>query len=141
MRNSIWYFREKNRKWGKCEQKIECKYRGCICFNNQMRVKKIKFKQLCKNVVYKSGCIIYSFDSITWDLYVFFWRAKKLYVHMYIFSIAVPVLWQGLELYVRMLRYLNSHTKHIPFVAGCGHINYADFSLSVAWMSGRGATM
>ena len=31
--------------------------------------------------------------------------------------------------------------KSIPFVTGCGHRNYVDFSMYITWISGRGYPM
>ena len=56
---------------------------------------------------YKSGCILYSVDYFTWDLYVFSPEGEKGV------STHGSVLLQGLELYVQLIRYLNYHTKNI----------------------------
>ena len=92
-------------------------------------------------MVYKSGFIIYCLDSFTLSLYLFFLNSKKMYPHVHIDSISVPVLLWCLEPYVQLLRYLNSHTKSITFVTECGHINYVDFIMLITWMSGRGDTL
>ena len=92
-------------------------------------------KQLfSKNLVYKSCCIITSLDSFTCVLFVFFHSWLKIYLHMHIVSITVPM-------YVWLLRYLNYHTKNIPFFIVCVHRNYVSFSMLIPWMSGRRAPM
>ena len=62
-------------------------------------------------MVYKSGFIIYCLDSFTLSLYLFFLNSKKMYPHVHIDSISVPVLLWCLEPYVQLLRYLNSQKQ------------------------------
>ena len=50
MQNSIWYFREENKKiMVEKNKQWSVKYRGCAYFMNQMHVTERTFKQFFKN--------------------------------------------------------------------------------------------